>query len=365
MRIGLNSLLAAAVMSVMAVPAIAQDAQLVSYDELLERIARLEEEVANQDAPAPVAENGYADAWCNGCGVCDTCCVDEGGLYGVYENVIVTPYFSNNVAFAERIAGPAGLANNPTRNRHFNWDMNYSPRFEIGYLSGEGMGARVRYWQFEHSSDLRYAVPAGNIATVASGGAILNVANPNTLAETQSLETRVLDLEAMKRWQDCQNTVTGSFGLRYARLDQQVTAQSLTAAGALFAQLASKHDFEGIGPTISIEALRRFNCSNLGVFVNVRGSLLYGESNRHAQNAPGAGAALFVQNIGRNDQDLVTVGEMQLGLDYKRDSFFARVALEAQYWVNGGAPAVTGAAGDDTEADLGFLGVTIGTGFIY
>ena len=84
MHIGVKSLLAAAVLGLsgLAAPAGAQDAQLVSYEELLERVARLEEDAAAAPAPEGEAANGEAYGEAN---------YDDGGWYAVYENVIVSP----------------------------------------------------------------------------------------------------------------------------------------------------------------------------------------------------------------------------------------------------------------------------------
>jgi hypothetical protein len=65
----------------------------------------------------------------------------------------------------------------------------------------------------------------------------------------------------------------------------------------------------------------------------------------------------------------MSVAEMQIGLDYRRPigchEMFLRVALETQYWSNGGsASADRGGFGSDSaqDTDLGFFGVTIAAG---
>ncbi|MBT6495234.1 MAG: hypothetical protein HOL01_11855, partial [Planctomycetaceae bacterium] len=141
MHFGIKSLLAAAVLGLsgLASGASAQDARLVSYEELLDRVAALEEEVATpsvQDAP-PVDEN-----------------TDDGGYYFSLENVFVTPYFSQNTSAF--VNGPAGSRTI----REFDWDMNYSPRFEIGNINAcDGTGWRARYWHFDHSQTESAVVP--------------------------------------------------------------------------------------------------------------------------------------------------------------------------------------------------------------
>ncbi len=184
----------------------------------------------------------------------------------------------------------------------------------------------------------------------------------------------VLDLEFLKKDIDCEGGLTASAGLRYVRMDQYLKARNITPAGVLAAgvsqEASSRHDFEGIGPTVSAEMLKRFDCSNWGMFINVRGSILYGESNTHYQDAPRVTPnALASRGIDRNDQDIIPVGEIQLGLDYRRPSDchepFLRVALETLYWMNGGSANAQEnviEAGNAKESDMGFLGITIATG---
>jgi hypothetical protein len=271
MHFGIKSLLAAAVLGLtgLASGASAQDARLVSYEELLDRVASLEEEVAASWVPeAPPADTS----------------TDDGGYYFVFENVFVTPYFSQNTSAV--IVGPG----NANQVQEFDWDMEYSPRFEIGNVNAcDGTGWRARYWHFEHSNSQSAAIPAGVAGFIvpnALAGGIVG-APTNTLSATHSLRMSVLDLELLKRDIREDGGFTASVGVRYARIDQYLHARidqylharRVGAGGALIANSSQHHDFEGIGPTIAAEYLKRFDCTYWGAFVNARGALLYGESN--------------------------------------------------------------------------------------
>ena len=354
MRIGLGLLLAATVVGLtsLAKPAVAEDASLVTYEELLDRVARLEDELAKPPGPAAEGEIGIARG-------CDTCC-DTGGWYARYENVIVTPYFSRNTAYS---AGGLGEA---VVNREFNWDLEYSPRFELGYLDCDGMGWRARYWHFEHSNGIRrrFNNVDVNIAPIDDPGIDIDL-NDALLDEVHGINLQVLDLEAIKQTKDCEGSLTGSVGLRYVRMDQQLTAREIDPAnGNLIEFLNLRHNFEGIGPTVSVEALRRFNCSNWGAYVNLRGSILYGEADLVGQD--GLGGTVDDVFKTRNEQDLIPVGEMQIGLDYTRGDWFVRVGLETQYWINAGSANAQvnqdDGANDPSDPDMGFLGLNVATG---
>jgi hypothetical protein len=358
MHFGIKSLLAAAVLGLtgLAVPAGAQDAQLVSYEELLDRVARLEQEVA--EAPSvPMAPPAAAET-----------STDDGGFYGVYENVFVTPYFSQNTSMV--IGG--GTANVAVR--QFNWDLEYSSRFEFGNVDAcSHTGWRVRYWHFDHSENDRSVQAGGNQIQISpdalSGFGIQTVNNGEIASATHSLRMSVLDMEMLKRELSTDGGFTASVGLRYARIDQWNRGRILAANGALIVNNSLNHNFEGIGPTLFGEYLKRFECSYWGAFINARGSLLYGESNYRydERNANGA-----INQTGRNinDQDLLANAEMQIGADYRRPTgscheFFLRIALEAQYWHNAGSASAdtNGSANANAQdADLGFLGFTIATG---
>ena len=357
MHFGIKSLLAAAVfgLSGLASTAGAQDVRLVSYEELLDRVAALEEDMAAAPAAdlAPLDEN-----------------TDDGGYYFSMEHVFVTPYFSQNTSSI--VIGP--VAGN-SEVREFDWDMEYSPRFEIGNINAcDGTGWRARYWHFDHSQAVSGPIPAGVTVNINPNNTRpgFTGAAGDTVSANHSLRMSVLDFDYMKRDISEDGGYTVSVGMRYVRMDQHLRARRVNAAGVLLNNLSQHHDFEGIGPTVAAEFLKRFDCSYWGAFVNARGSLLYGESNLRYDNRGAAG--VLANNVtDTNDQDLIKVIEMQIGLDYRRPTascheMFLRVALEAQYWSNAGSGSgqgfgAVGAIGDSAQdADLGFYGVTIATG---
>ncbi|MBW3541689.1 MAG: hypothetical protein KY476_15580 [Planctomycetes bacterium] len=352
-------------------------AKLVSYNDLLDRVAELEEKMAEKDAaaastmmPAPAA-GVCCDTGC----ACESCC-DQGGAYFVYENVIVKPYFSQNAAFAIDLDGVA-------TDRHdvedFEWNLKYSPRLELGYLNCDGMGWRARYWHFDHGTELNAAAANVNgdieVEIALEPDITIDVAANGTIETRHSLDVYTFDLEAVGRRESCEGGVTGSIGLRYARSEQNYKALDRIATGAVEDIVTSRHFIQGVGPTLSGEVRRQMR-GNVSLFANLRGSLLYGESDWVASedNNP-VGSVDDVISI-EGSQDLLSIAELQLGVDYRRmtDSgraVFARVAFETQYWANAGTGLILPAsdidnndvqAVDPREADLGLLGLTIATG---
>lgn len=289
-------------------------------------------------------------------------------FYGIYENVFVTPYFSQNTAAV--IVGP-GVA---SRVLEFDWDLEYSPRAEIGMIAPDGTGWRARYWYFDHSNNSRGTVAAGTAEFIVPNALDAGLVIPagNSASATHSLRMSVLDAEFLRKNAGGGRGLDFSFGLRYARMDQWLRARDTNGAGVLQQNLSVHHDFEGIGPTIAAEYRSPLWNSYWGVFGNARGALLYGDSNMRydRRNA----ADVLVSNVtDENNGDLLGVAEMQIGLDYRRPifcchEFVFKIALEAQYWASGGSAngdvSATGLPSSQ-ETDLGFFGFTVATGLTW
>ena len=151
-------------------------------------------------------------------------------FYAVYENVFLTPFFSQNTATAT--IGPG-----VTRSvRQFEWDFEYSPRAEIGMVSPDGSGWRARYWHFDHSDNNRTVEAAGTAVFISpdaiTGG--LGAISPGvggTATAVHSLRMSVLDAEFLKKGVGSDPGLDVSFGLRYARMDQWLRGRASTAAG--------------------------------------------------------------------------------------------------------------------------------------
>lgn len=358
------------------------DISLASYEDLLTRVQGLEAQLASKSPYQGVETCGYqVGGGCapDGCGLESACCQPEcnnGGCYVMYESVIVAPHFGTNTAYV--IDNSDNDTADTMKNVQFDWDLEYSPRIELGYISPcTNVGWRARYWHFEHSNGVRAvnntdADDVFNVEPQDDPDIQINVDDGDILESTHSLALRVFDLEGMRRAGSNGTTFTGSAGLRYVRMDQTLNAGDFDGAnGNLLDSLRYRHNFEGIGPTCSVEALRRIRCSNWGVFGNLRGSLLYGTSDIDAVDYNYPSGTVNQKYDMHNPRDLMGVAETQLGVDYRRccssgHTLFLRAAWELQYWANGGSG--NGQHGDDddripnTETDMGFMGVTASAG---
>ena len=65
---------------------------------------------------------------------CDPCCCDQSGLVFGYESTFFRYHHNDGIPPAE------------------GFDFEYSPRITIGYVGPDGLGVRVRYWDYDHSN---------------------------------------------------------------------------------------------------------------------------------------------------------------------------------------------------------------------
>lgn len=269
----------------------AQDIKFVSqtdFASMQDRIDELEGRLASYSNLGGGAQKGDV------CGSCQKGKGDCGcgpSTYATYEMTILQPYIS------DLAAGP-GFAD----------DYGVGHRFTIGRDGGEGMGLRARYWMFNHGK-------------AAVGG----LAPLNT-----SIDMDALDLEATLDQQLCNWDILVSGGIRYGRAE-------ISPAANVFR-------FEGLGPTVSLEAARCIGDRGLYLVGNARAALLFGEVFQI-----GAGPTSTI------DDELTTVLENQLGIGYRRElgraDLNVRAVWESQFWLNEAGTAIAG-------SNLGFTGPT-------
>ncbi len=188
------------------------------------------------------------------------------------------------------------------------------------------MGARVRYWFYDHDHDL---VPPG--------------------ASPLGIDMDVFDAELTLNQRLCNWDLLVSGGVRWGRAG----FEDFIAAGEFC--------FEGIGPTVSLEASRQVGCRGLYAIDNFRASLLVGE----IRDPDGLIAAPLVGST--VDDEITMVLENQLGVGWGCDigcgELHLRAVWETQFWLNDtlANDIVTPAGG--VASNLGLMGVTIAAEF--
>ena len=350
MKISRIALLVAFIFA-LAVPAQAEDEfSLASYNDLLDRVSYLENEQPEDSCDLSID---------------DSCC-ECGGWYAAADVVFVAPFQSNNSAVLD-------ISDNNATNHGFDWDLEDSYRYEVGYLSSPcNLGWRARYWHFDqHSNFSHLGSGFGSDTVVGWAGQVhdddddlVGIEDVDTIVAQQSIDARVVDLEMLRQ---ISSGTDVSFGFRYASIDQRYAA-AIDDGDAL---VDADMNFDGFGPTIGIDTRYSLCRRPLTIFATARGSLLYGNSQfllDQDNNDSDDGLDLA------NDEALAGSAQIQLGIEYSRCGFFLRTALEAQYWMNVGSanPTAYGHGSEDymeadnpTNHDLGFYGVSVGGGYIY
>ncbi|MCH5373659.1 MAG: Lpg1974 family pore-forming outer membrane protein, partial [Planctomycetes bacterium] len=199
---------------------------------------------------------------------------------------------------------------------------------------------------------------------------------PITLARTlkANLNVQAVDLEATKMLLDSMFSLELSGGVRYGRtkVEASLTRQELFGDTVLSTNsFVGRTTFEGVGPTVSTEACHRLGGTPFNFLGNIRGSLLFGQSNSYNEEIGGVPG----KKINHGDADVVPVIEVQMGAEYVKmignGRLSLRALMEGQWWgvatpgagfardlenapISGGVDLFT------TGRDIGFFGVTAG-----
>ncbi len=273
------------------------------------------------------------------------------GFYAGAELVIVKPYWEDEVdtlkevLVIDDIEFPTVIALDP------GYDCSLSPRVYVGHRNCSGFGGRVRYWLYDEAANPLLVDEFGNELTL---NADLNV--------------QALDAEFTKLLTNGQFSLEFGGGARYGRTKVEASLRNENEFFTTF--YSGRATFEGVGPTIFGEARHQLGGSHFAVIGNLRGSLLFGQSNAISIREEEIPSTL----INKGKDDVVPVIESQFGVEYARCLGHGRLALralmEGQWWgvSTPGASfsrelqGVPGLNIDqfNTGRDLGFFGVTAG-----
>ena len=297
-------------------------AEELGYSELENRLAKIENQLAGQNGLQQASHccdsaDGCCDVGCcdacggGGCGSCDagccasSCCPSCGSVYGEVQFLFLRAHVQEDY-------------DDDGSKLEENHDI--SPRFILGYENGCGMGGRIRYWNYDHSTGIE---------------------NTN---DSIAFEMNILDLEATQRFQGCRSDVVLAGGVRLGSWDSTDDDNDTVSIDNL------------LGLTMAADMRSQFaqGCnSELNLVGGGRMSLLGGDwdgNNNH-------------DFIDTDRDDNIFVWELYAGVEYGvcyYDTYlFTRLAYEIQMWHS----AVVDSSGDlDT---LGFVGPawTIGMAF--
>ncbi|MEM7311561.1 MAG: Lpg1974 family pore-forming outer membrane protein, partial [Planctomycetota bacterium] len=238
---------------------------------------------------------------------------------GGIEFTLLRPHFENNAAFTTLDSDGDTFEN--FSESQFSYGLELSPRIWIEALATESLGFRAVDWQFDHGAAQAVGTPPANgfgrISPQPFGSIDLSTTVPGSQFTADSdINAFSLDLEFTKcrTWGRC--GVLTSVGVRVAELDQRYIGSLQDETGTQTGSLNFLHDFQGIGPTISVRTQRPLT-NQLSVFGIARGSLVFGE---------GSSSLTAVEDLDLDDQlstsitstrdDLLPIGEVQLGVQW-------------------------------------------------
>lgn len=281
-------------------------------DDSDQRIATLESRLAMlESSPTSVGSSS-----CNRCPIPST-------RISTRLNGCATNYAGFEIAALRAYVGgisgsiqPLGLAGNVTST----FDFKVASRFYVGRERGDGLGVRLTYFQFDHTSG------ASEIGAVTG------------------LDVQSLDLEATSRTKFCGSDILLSGGFRYGKLRQDYTIQNLGSLG---------FDSEGGGMTIGAQLNRRLGSSRWNLAVGGRASILLTDN---SLTIPGVFAVT-------GEDSTMKVWEMKFGVNRSHQlscgvRTIFEVNLETQNW---DAAPIAGLIGND----ISLYGPTVRLGLNY
>jgi len=321
------------------------------------------------------------------------------GFYAGATLYFLKPYSAGNTAY-QTTTGFGG-ASPATTTRDFDWGMEPAYEFTLGYAGPAGLGAKVSWFRFDQSSAALAdalapaAATATNIALspslpafqapskdsiFSSPGLLLSSGLGTDRLRVQSaLKIDTLDAAATYTWDADSFRFSVGAGGRYLHLAQRFDARIDNALGdgvtAETQTYSFTQSFNGGGPLLDLGATWRVGQTNWGVFSNVRGALLVGQTTQESRYYQRVTDPLGRTNGGffpvdstiapttRNVTDtVVPMADLQLGLEYGRPvgagTVFGRVGVVNQtYFGVGGASR--------TDGNLSLFGVQFSAGFNY
>jgi len=300
-------------------------------------------------------------------------CKSWGHAEAGFEALVIRPYFQTNPGLSVETVTPAS---SQTVDLNFSYPYRINPKVWLGYVTDCGLGCRLSWWSFEQHANAvgvtqATTLPAGQELIINTplefAGSIPIVEGSGGAAATSSLRLNVWDVEATQVFHLGSCQVEGSAGIRYAHLAQNCDAflYASEAAGSLTLTEKDGHNFDGFGPTWSVD-MRRPVCYGLGLFANLRGSALFGRS--HVGNVAAesimAGTGQILATLGENADQLsfLVSAEAELGVDFTQElghvCFFAQAGITAQLWLGAGSAT-------SRQDDMTFFGYTLAVGITY
>lgn len=301
----------------------------------------------------------------SGCDSCQSCCPPAGiGLGGGFEALFLTANSNDLNAFYTQSAA------NRQATQPFDFDLDFNTRVWVECVSLDGLGFRARFFNYNDNA-ARLALDnnsnpnfIGHDVGESSDELFMDVetATGETFVARTSLGVTTWDGEATQQLDLEPLFLTVAGGVRYVRTHSDYSGTILDAALARTGEaLFIRNAFEGLGPTLALEA-RREMLWGLSLLASMRGTVAFGRGNLNAVevNAGGVVAETFTA---RRDDGLY-MAELLLGVEWSQEilgsRFFARATYESQSYTNFGLATKLGDINEGSTLFLHGFGGAIG-----
>lgn len=294
--------------------------------------------------------------------------VADAGMYWIH------PSFTANPAYGQvRSPTVAGVPASVLNVQDFRYGMDLAPEICVGYVTNSGLGARVRWWQFDQGSG-ENLVNDGTLSVFSAAPLGLGVTSTtagDVFEAYSDLKITVWDFEGTQSVRaGCWDLLFGAGG-RYCFMAQDYRSSIVDVTGAPVSSVTSAHNFTGGGPTTSFEAHRLIGETGAAFYSKARGTVLYGNAHEESFLFDYTGGTLSgISDSATNHMSLLPVAEFELGVEYGyelgRARLFAQAGLNGQVWFGAGNASNTNSGlSADNSGNLGFIGLAFRAGVTY
>ncbi|MBL8794083.1 MAG: hypothetical protein JNM56_09260 [Planctomycetia bacterium] len=305
----------------------------------------------------------------------------RGSLIAEVGFMILTPKWKDNPAFfIDQFPGDRNLSNQ----RDFDFSQQFVPKLSLGFIGSGGLGARINWWGFASSRTESFGIPTPDptdFELTPVGPLEIQEFNflfaddpGDVIVARGKLRFDVWDFEAVDSFQAGNWSLLGSLGVRYVHISQRYDVDVLPGPPSVdtgYGSLRSGHNFNGAGPTVSLDGRRMIGNSSLFLYGNGRASVLFGDAK---QDAHAIGGFDDPSSFTMQAHAVVAATELEVGAGWARDMGRMRVSAKAgfvgQVWFDAGNSAR--ATGNDNadmtgpqDGNLGLVGWTLNLGIGY
>ena len=274
------------------------------------------------------------------------------GYYATAELLSLIPISSRSTAFVVEDTGTLG-ASETSFTDDFKGEFGPGGRYEIGYMPQYGLGWAARYWHFNQVQKVNRRNGDFEANFFDDPDIAVSTGTGDMLARREfGLQTA--DLAATFVTRLGRSTLQYSAGVR--GLDSNMEGYWTT--GNVSSRVNVDNDWIGAGPLLGLDftyPLYRNSSVLVNAYAGASGAMLFGNGELRAHDLSTTGN--FV-NIDRDN--IVYSADLRFGLEgIMRPSskspveFFGKFGAEAQHWINIGTVAASvGASGDSDDADF-------------